>query len=101
LEGLSSLAKNVRESGLNLQNSIGRWETSVALVEEATEHLSGWSLHDPENNPNRVQAIDKKDRRRDQVVVAVNAKLRHSYMASAKELQNMLLMKCRLIGNYS
>jgi len=95
------MSKKIQEICTSLHFCIVQWETTVALVDAATEHLCNWSLNDPENNPNRIQAIDNKDRRREQLVVAVNAKLRHSYMASAKELQNMLSNKCKHFALYS
>ncbi|XP_059486390.1 N-alpha-acetyltransferase 25, NatB auxiliary subunit [Neocloeon triangulifer] len=95
LQGLSELAKHLRDCCNKMLDSIGRWETRVALIEEVSDHLCKWSLEDPEGNPEHKQVTDDKNRRRDEMVVAVVAKLRHSYMSSAKELQNLLSHKCK------
>ena len=101
MEGLLNLAKNLRGLATQLHESISRWEVRVALVEEATEHLSNWSLHDPESNPDQNQVVNSNNQRRDQRCEAVNLKIRHSYMASAKELQNLLSMKCKHLALFS
>jgi hypothetical protein len=101
LEGLVTLAKTLRGVATQLHEALGRWEVQVALCDDTTEHLATWSLDDPTNNPFRVQAVDSKDRRRDQMAEPVRLKLRHSYMTSSRELQSLLSTKCKHLALYA
>ncbi|XP_065334806.1 N-alpha-acetyltransferase 25, NatB auxiliary subunit isoform X1 [Cloeon dipterum] len=97
IESLTKLAKHLNDCCSRLLESVGRWEARVALVDKLNEHLCKWSLDEAEESD---RGGDEQNKRRDQMVVAVVAKLRHSYMTSAKELQNLLSHRCKHFEAY-
>jgi hypothetical protein len=95
--GLAELASRLRDVCSQLNDCVGRWESRVALAEEAAELLGKWSLQET----SETCLLDTKERSRSKVAEAVSAKLRHSYMASAKELQSLLNLKIKHLSQYT
>ncbi|KAF4526862.1 hypothetical protein B566_EDAN013916 [Ephemera danica] len=95
--GLAELASRLRDVCGQLNDCVGRWESRVALADEAADLLGKWSLEED----SATSLKDTKDRSRSKVAEAVSAKLRHSYMASAKELQSLLTLKIKHLSQYT